>query len=248
MSRQSYFRRLIAMNCRFRIASCVFAIAGTLAMAQNSAGNPLTGNAKVSLLERYSGAETLPKPDKVLIHDFTVPVGAVATDDSVAGQLHRTIMLRHGVDEDSSPDVLAQRVQAVFTKSLSEELRKVDVQTVNIPAQGMASEEGVSSGSYLVVEGDFIAINEGDETKRILIGLGRGASDIRTHVRVSSVTRGRSTVVLAFNLSSESGKKPGAIAGMGAGSLAAGAAAGGVSDRKSRVEADADRMGKLIAM
>jgi hypothetical protein len=34
---------------------------------------------------------------------------------------------------------------------------------------------------------------------------------------------------------------------MGVGSLAVGAAAGGVSDRKSTVEADASRMAKLVA-
>ena len=40
-------------------------------------------------------------------------------------------------------------------------------------------------GSDLVVAGEFVAINEGDETKRIMIGFGRGASDIKTHVMVS---------------------------------------------------------------
>ena len=99
----------------------------------------------------------------------------------------------------------------------------------------------------LVVAGEFVAINEGDETKRIMIGFGRGASNITTHVTVSSVTQGHPTVVLEFNLSSESGKKPGAVATMGVGSLAVGAAAGGVSDRKSTVEADASRMAKLVA-
>ena len=92
-----------------------------------------------------------------------------------------------------------------------------------------------------------MAISEGDETKRIMIGFGRGASNIKTHVTVSSITQNHSTVVLEFNLSSESGKKPGAVATMGVGSLAVGAAAGGVGDRKSTVEADASRMAKLVA-
>ena len=53
--------------------------------------------------------------------------------------------------------------------------------------------------------------------------------------------------MLEFDLSSESGKKPGAAATMGVGSLAIGVAARGASERTSTVEADASRMGKLVA-
>ena len=115
----------------------------------------------------------------------------------------------------------------------------------NVPVENMYAAEGPTSGSDLVVEGEFMAINEGDKTKRIIVGFGRGASDIKTHVTVSSVTQGHPTVVLEFNLSSESGKKPGAAATGGIGAIAVAAAAGG--DRNSTVEADASRTAKLVA-
>ena len=60
----------------------------------------------------------------------------------------------------------------------------------------MPAAEGDLSGSHLIVEGQFVAIHEGDETKRIMIGFGRGASDIKTHVTVSSLIQGHPTVVL----------------------------------------------------
>ena len=235
------------MVWKFSFALCLMTVTCQLAMAQNASGNILTGDVKADVLKRYSGPGVIPKPDKVLIHDFAVPVGAVTTDESIAAQLHRRIMLRHGVDEDSSPEALAQQVQAAFTKALTGELKKVNIQTANIPAQKMPAAEGAMSGSNLIVEGQFVAIHEGDESKRIMIGFGRGASDIKTHVTVSSLVQGHPTVVLEFNLTSESGKKPGAVATMGVGSLAVGAAAGGVGDRKSTVEADASRMAKLVA-
>jgi ethanolamine utilization microcompartment shell protein EutS len=196
-------------------ALCVLAIASQVTMAQNSAGNILSGDVKADVLKRYSGAEALPKPHKVLIQDFAVPARQVTTDESIAGELHRDVMLRHGVDEDSSPEVLAQQVQAAFAKTLANELKKVNIQTVNVPTQKISSANGPGYGSDLVVTGEFVAINEGDETKRIMIGFGRGASHIKTHVTVSSVTQGHSTVVMELNLSSESGKKPGAVATMG---------------------------------
>jgi len=230
---------------KFSFVLSMVAIVGQLAIAQTSFGNILSGDVKAKVLERYSGTATLPQPENVVIHDFAMPVGATQTDESPAGRLHRDVKLRHGVQEDSSPEVLARQVQVAFAKSLAGELEKVYIPTVNVPVQEGSPAESAASGSHLVIDGKFDAINEGDEKKRILIGLGRGASDIKAHVTVSSVTQGHKTTVLELDLSSESGKKPGAALGMG--SVAIGAAAGGVSDRKSSVEADASRMAKLVA-
>ena len=80
-----------------------------------------------------------------------------------------------------------------------------------------------------------------------MIGFGRGASDIKTHVTVSSFTRGKRTVVLEFELNSTSGKKPGAVATMGAGSVAVSAAVGDLGDKKGTVQADASRMAQVVA-
>jgi hypothetical protein len=104
-----------------------------------------------------------------------------------------------------------------------------------------------SMATVLIVEGEFIAIDEGNKTKRVMIGFGRGASDIKTHVTVSSITKGKKTVVLEFSLNSASGEKPGAVATMGAGSVALSAAVGDVGDKKGTVQADASRMAKAVA-
>jgi len=222
-------------------------VAGQVAMAQTSSGNVLTGDVKAEIVRRYGGPETLPRPEKVLIHDFVVPVDGVTTDESIAGHLHRDIMLHRGVDEDSSPDALARRVQAAFTKTLTKELKKVNMPVAGSPAQRGSMSDGSLVGSELVMDGEFVAIHEGDKAKRIMIGFGRGASDIKTHVTVSAFVQNHPMVILELNLSSESGKKPGAVATMGVGSLAVGAATGGISDRRSTVEADASRMATLVA-
>ena len=116
----------------------------------------------------------------------------------------------------------------------------------NVPSQKATEADPVPVAPVLVVEGEFIAIDQGNKSKRILIGFGRGASDIKVHVVVSSLYKGQRTVVLEFNLNSKSGKKPGAAATMGAGAIAVGAAAGGVGDKKATVESDASRMAKLV--
>lgn len=225
----------------------VVTVAVQVAMAQTSSGNILTGDVKAEVVRRYSGSETLPRPARVLIHDFIVPIDGVTTDESIAGRLHRGMMLRHGVDEDSSPEALTRQVQEAFTKTLTEELKKVNMPVVASPAQRALMADRVPAGSELVIDGEFVAIHEGDETKRVMIGFGRGASDIKTHLTVSAIVQDHPVVILELNLSSESGKKPGAVATMGVGSLAVEAAAGGVGDRKSKVETDASRMATLVA-
>jgi hypothetical protein len=141
------------MMCRFSVPLRVLAIAGPMGIAQNNAGNILTGDVKADLLKHYSGPPALPKPETILLCNFAVPVADITTDESIAGQLHRRLMLRHGVDEDSSPDALAQQLQAAFSKTLACELKKTNIQTLNIPTQQMSSATGVVEGSTLVVAG-----------------------------------------------------------------------------------------------
>jgi hypothetical protein len=193
------------------------------------------------MISTYNGCEALAKPEKIMIQDFT-PVGDIVVDESAAARLHRRLSLKHGSDEDSTPEVLTQQVRAAFSKTLMEEFTKANVQSERSFDGG-----GTPAAAVLIIQGEFIAINEGNKSKRITIGFGRGASDIRTHVVVSSLLKGTKTVVLEFNLNSASGKKPGAAATMGAGSLAVGAAVGDVGDKKGTVEADASRMAKAVA-
>ena len=216
-------------------------VTAQVATAQSSTGNIVTGEAKVEIISTYDGSEALAKPEKVMIQDFT-PIGDIIMDKSAAARLHRRLSLKHGSDEDSTPEVLIQQVQAAFSKTLVEEFTKVNVQSERSLDGG-----GAPAVPVLMVEGEFIAIDEGNKSKRIMIGFGRGASDIKTHVVVSSFVKGTRTVVLEFNLNSASGKKPGAVATMGAGSLAVGAALGDAGDKKGTVQADASRMAKAVA-
>ena len=212
------------------------------AHAQNSVGNFLTGSAKVQAVEHDGRGQVVPKPGRVVIHAFAVHIDDVTLDHSIAGRLRRNRLLKHGNDEDSTPEVLAQHIQAAFCKALTDQLEKD-----HIPAARAGGADAELAGASLVVDGEFTAIDEGSKSERVMIGLGRGASDLKTHVTVSSVTAGRSTVVLAVDLDSTSGKKPGAISSLGTGSLAVGAAEKAVGDKKSTVDADATRMAKLVA-
>lgn len=75
----------------------------------------------------------------------------------------------------------------------------------------------------------------------------RGASDVRAHVIVS-LTAPSSPVLLAeFDLESANGKKPGAAATMGVGSVATSVRTSAATDSKASVEGDTTRMAKMVA-
>lgn len=212
------------------------------AHAQSSVGNFITGGARVAAVERNDEARNLPKPDRVLIHDFAVRDGGITLDQSIAGRLRRKRLLLQGSDEDSTPEVLAQHVQMAFFRGLTGELAKAHV----VPAKADGRVTG-STASNLVVEGVFTAIDEGNRSKRVMIGFGSGSSHVQTHVTVSSITAGRSTVLVSFELDSQGSKAPGALVPTGGGSLVVGTGVGAATDGGSTVAADASRMGKLAA-
>ncbi|HEV3455773.1 MAG TPA: DUF4410 domain-containing protein [Thermoanaerobaculia bacterium] len=219
--------------------------------AENTAKKLLVGDTKVEVLAKYQG-DALPKPGKALIYDFAVPPDVISVDQSPAAKLHRTKGQEQGT-EPGSPEAVAQQVQASFTKALLGELKQASV-----AAERAAGGDAPAPPPTLLVQGEFTAIHEGNKTKRVLIGFGKGASDVQAHVTVSLTTdQPQPTVLLEFNVKSQSGKKPGAAATVGAGaatlgtvsagSAAAGVAAGGVVDRAATVQADASRMAKGVA-
>jgi hypothetical protein len=236
-------RRIAAIWFVCGIVSLAFPESG---QSQSSSGSLLGGKTNTVVVASYQGTDALPKPEKTVVYDFAVPLDAVAMDESLTAQMHRRRMMRRGADADYSPEAVARQVQAAFSKTLVDALLKAQVS-----AGRPSSLYAPVPARALVVRGEFITVDEGDRSKRVLIGFGRGASSVKTHVLVF-LTAGKQPPILLeeFYLKSESGKKPGAAVGLGVGSaatVAVDAAAGDVGDKKASVEADAARMAKQVA-
>jgi Domain of unknown function (DUF4410) len=210
--------------------------------AQSSVQKVMVGDATVTMLSSYQGAP-LPKPSATVVYDFTVSDDIVQMDGSAAGRLlgHGPFSRAKG-DPDATPEAVAENVEATFSKTLVSELGKT-----SIPTMKAESAYAKPAANTVVVHGEFTAVNQGDKTKRMMIGFGRGASDVQAHVTVTLTTDKEPIVLAEFDMKSDSGKKPGTAATMGAGSAAASVAAGGATDKKATVEGDATRMAKAVA-
>jgi hypothetical protein len=73
-----------------------------------------------------------------------------------------------------------------------------------------ARETPVTGSNTLIVDGAFTDISEGNRLRRMVIGLGVGASVVDTQVGLYQYANGASTQLLTFTTHADSGKMPGA--------------------------------------
>ena len=87
------------------------------------------------------------------------------------------------------------------------------------------------TGNLLAIKGQFISIDEGNRTERVVIGLGLGRTDVKTLIQVYDHNDGARTLCCQFETDAKSGRKPGMAETMGAGAatgnLVTSAAVGG---------------------
>jgi hypothetical protein len=115
--------------------------------------------------------------------------------------------------------------------------------------------ETKATGSDLLIDGQFLTVNEGNPLRRLVVGFGTGASVVESQVQVYQGPEARK--LLDFTTHSNSGNMPGAATTMGVGAAAAGgvtagmvvanAAMAGVKTYKSDVARMAAGSGDLVA-
>jgi hypothetical protein len=223
----------------------IFAISGT-AQAQNAAEKVLVGSTKIIVVAEYKDHEKLPTPTEIVVHDFDVPGEVITIDHSPAAHILSHDPIAHikgdtGKEED--PANVANQVQASFSKTLVSSLTKTGLRTRKVP---LDANEPPSIGS-LIIRGNFTTVKQGNKTARMMIGLGRGASDVQADVIVSLITANGPVLLTEFKVDSASGKEPGAVETMGIGSAATSVAASGGTDGKATVQGDTSRLAATVA-
>jgi hypothetical protein len=72
----------------------------------------------------------------------------------------------------------------------------------------------------VVIDGQFLSIDEGSRTELVVIGLGAGKSEVRVAVHVVELLPEGSRLLDAFEIDAKSGSAPGMAETMGAGAAA----------------------------
>ena len=182
----------------------------------------------------------------IVVYPFVTSGATVALNSGLLSKLREAVQ---ATPEDQEREKVAQQVTEILAQKLVKR-----IQDLGMPAQP-SSAAVPAQGSTLAIEGQILSIDEGNPTRRMLIGLGAGASEVRTLVQVYAVTGGSRRLVEDFYTTVKSSRKPGmgpmggvgAAAGRAATSVAVSAGVGLATERSQTVEGDAKHTADEIA-
>jgi len=169
----------------------------------------------VQVMEEHSGQ--LPRPERVLVYDFALSLGDISLAEGLGADIKKYA-------EGTPKSVEERRISRAIADAMSEELVK-KLQAMGMPAQ-RAYGAPPSGGHDLLIHGRFLDVDQGNETERMVIGLGLGASKVTTHIDVYETSPdGQTQIVTDFRTTAKSVIKPGMAETMGVGALAGNLAA-----------------------
>jgi len=187
---------------------------------------------------------TLPRPGRVVVFDLETGAADVRVDRPLSNRAKNAVGLYV-----NQTDVLAAAVAASLSNSLVEDTKALGLAAVR------AAKAAPPEINDLVIQGQFLRIDAGSRTQRLVIGFDAGATDLRTQIQIFQVTAEGWRPVKQFNTSATSSRMPGvalsvgvgAAAGTAAQAAASGSAAGAVRQFRTSIEADSARTSLQIA-
>jgi hypothetical protein len=166
--------------------------------------------AHVQTEESYLGPQRA-RPDRILVGYFAISPEQVRLDQGIGARVVRIA----GDRPLSALEMQAARAtQMALADRLIDDLRKY----------GLMAEHAESTavpGTSLLVTGQIVAIDQGNRTRRILIGLGAGKSSVSADMQLYYQSPGQApTFMTAYQAQADSGRMPGAAETMGVGAAA----------------------------
>ncbi len=146
------------------------------------------------------------KPARVIVYDFASTPEAVPPDSAIAG------LYRQRTTPQTPEEIeLGRSLGAKVSARLVEELNKNGI------AATAAATGPVPHPGDAVIRGEFVTIDKGNRTKRMLIGFGAGAAGLETLVEGYVVTTAGLVPLGSAQIETSGGKMPGMLVPIGAG-------------------------------
>lgn len=150
-----------------------------------------------------TGENGLPRPARIIISDFAASEIEVVEYQGIFRQ------------QPSNPNPTERR--RAIARNVSEALSLEFARALQ--ELGFSVERGMRAASdadnIVIIEGEFIRIDEGSPLRRFVVGFGSGAAKVQTRVRVYQGPR--QNKLLEFTTDADSGKMPGAAVTVSAG-------------------------------
>jgi Domain of unknown function (DUF4410) len=159
---------------------------------------PGCASTEVTERERYEGAQ-LARPDRIIVHDFTANPAEVPSGSAFAAQ-----MAGAGAPTPEQLEV-DRKLGAEVARRLV-----ADLQGMGLPAVRAAGQPPPRPDD-IVLRGYFISVDEGRAGRRVLVGFGSGAAELRTAVEGYQMTAQGLRPLGRGEIRSEGGKLPGMV-------------------------------------
>ena len=156
----------------------------------------------------------LPKPSRILVYDFAVSEREVTEYQGIMRQQPSV------KDPTERERQIAIEVKDALAGELVDGLRLLGFTVVRVSRGTPATE------SEMLIDGQFVAVDEGSPLRRLVIGFGSGNSTVESRAQVYQ--GGSSRKVLEFTTHSDSGSLPGAAPMLGAGAAVQGGVTAGM--------------------
>jgi hypothetical protein len=151
---------------------------------------------EVTERQRYEGAK-LARPDRIIVHDFTANPADVPPESPFADRL------TGAVPPTTEQRELGRKLGAQIAEDLV-----ADLQSMGLPAV-RAEGQPAPQVDDIVLRGYFVSIEEGSAGKRVLVGFGSGAAEMRAAVEGYQATAAGLRLLGSGEVSSEGGGLPG---------------------------------------
>ncbi len=156
--------------------------------------------ATVTARQSYAEGEQLPNPERIIIYNFAATPEDVPADDPI-----RRLYEKPAKPQTDDEVKLGRKLGADIADDLVKEIRDL----------GMPSERS-SGGSLpetgdLIIRGAFVTIDPGDRLKRVLIGFGAGARQLKTIVEIYQITAEGPRPLVTEEIKATGGKMPGML-------------------------------------
>jgi hypothetical protein len=181
----------------------------------------LAGCASTQMSNQNEYQGFLPKPDVILVYDFAVSPDEVKQDSGISARIGEALNKEPRTVQER---IIGRQVSSALAAHLVAEIRKLGLNAAR------TNGAQPTNGNTLAIKGQFVSIDEGNRTARLVIGFGLGRTDVRTEVQAYDISGGNKVLANSFEMNANSSSLP-----VGSAEFSAG------------VEADADRTAKSIA-
>lgn len=148
---------------------------------------------------------SFPKPPLTLVYDFAVSANDVDVDRWGLNDVRST-----APTEDQRR--VGHKIAVLFSEKLAEDLNN----------RGIKAGRGVATTpvplNAVQIEGVFLTLDEGDDTKRTMVGFGYGGSKAEARVSAHQKTAGGRRFLGKATFETKGSKKPGSVASLARGS------------------------------